>query len=246
MNKIFKYYTIALLFVLTVSFSNFQNNDIKGIVKYKALINTKYVDSFIKDLEKKEDLPMHIKQGVVDMYRNAQPDEFNLFFKDGKSYYSLIPKLDTDEGYNIGSKANKNSYFTSTTDIIEESSYFGNIKHNPLDWEITNNTKKIGKYNCNQAIATEKLFSRKGFYYNRQIVAWFTPDIPLSFGPSNYSGLPGLILEIECNMFSIRAMNIDLSSSKNIVINKPSGKIITEEQSHKLIKGYMKDSNQED
>ena len=28
------------------------------------------------------------------------------------------------------------------------------------------------------------------------VVAWFTPEIPIATGPSWYGGLPGLILEI--------------------------------------------------
>ncbi len=29
-----------------------------------------------------------------------------------------------------------------------------------------------------------------------EVVAWFTPEIPVSSGPSWYQGLPGLILEV--------------------------------------------------
>lgn len=29
------------------------------------------------------------------------------------------------------------------------------------------------------------------------VVAWFTPEIPVSFGPLGYYGLPGLIVELD-------------------------------------------------
>jgi GLPGLI family protein len=32
-----------------------------------------------------------------------------------------------------------------------------------------------------------------------KIVAWFAMDIPLSFGPEGYQGLPGMILELDYN-----------------------------------------------
>ena len=55
-------------------------------------------------------------------------------------------------------------------------------------WKITPNKKKILDYICSAA----KLDTD-----SRTITAWFTSEIPVSFGPDNYHGLPGLILGIE-------------------------------------------------
>ena len=53
-------------------------------------------------------------------------------------------------------------------------------------WNITDTQKKIGNFNCQEAICT---------FRGRTYHAWFTMDIPMSIGPWKLSGLPGLILE---------------------------------------------------
>mgnify|MGYP006191609679 CR=1 FL=1 len=57
-----------------------------------------------------------------------------------------------------------------------------------IDWEIQENTKKIGKYTCKKAI---------GDFRGRTYIAWFTEEIPLPYGPWKLHGLPGLILQAE-------------------------------------------------
>lgn len=65
---------------------------------------------------------------------------------------------------------------------------FNYIKENTpkIKWEITNETKTIGKYKCVKATAS---------FRGRIYTAWFTTAIPLPFGPWKLQGLPGLILE---------------------------------------------------
>ncbi len=57
-------------------------------------------------------------------------------------------------------------------------------------WQITGETKTIGKYHCIKAIW-------KCSRCKNPTEAWFTPEIPVPFGPAGYGGLPGLILELK-------------------------------------------------
>ena len=55
-----------------------------------------------------------------------------------------------------------------------------------LNWKITNETKKIGSFTCKKATTSFK---------GRNYIAWFTSEIPVTYGPWKLNGLPGLILE---------------------------------------------------
>lgn len=233
----------AILFISLISSVFGQNHS--GIITYKGEINQIYVDSFLTALNEKKEVPMHVKQGVVNMYSNAIPEEFLLSFNGNESYYYNIPTLKPAQGYNIGSNAGTDPYYTNnlTDTIIEITQVLGNISHKPLDWEIKNETKYIGDQKCYLATATEKLYSRQGHYYYREVNAWFTPDIPLNFGPRNYKGLPGLILQIKRNDFTLTAMKINLNPSDDVDIKRveKNDKIITQEESYNRIKELQAD-----
>lgn len=57
----------------------------------------------------------------------------------------------------------------------------------PINWKITRETKKIDEYICFKALAR---------FRGRNYTAWFTPQVPVLFGPYKFHGLKGLILEI--------------------------------------------------
>lgn len=59
-----------------------------------------------------------------------------------------------------------------------------------LPWKLGSEKKKILEYTCMNATMTLD---------EQEIVAWFTPEIPVSLGPSIFGGLPGLILAVERN-----------------------------------------------
>lgn len=54
-----------------------------------------------------------------------------------------------------------------------------------IKWEILDVKKDIQGFNCQKATA---------WFRGRYYTAWYTPDIPVSFGPWKLNGLPGLIL----------------------------------------------------
>lgn len=71
-----------------------------------------------------------------------------------------------------------------------------------INWELKNKFKKIGNYKCQKAV---------GYFRGRTYTAWFTNEIPLSYGPWKLFGLPGLIIEAkdETGDFQIKMTSID-------------------------------------
>ena len=94
------------------------------------------------------------------------------------------------------------------------------------EWEITGETKIIGKYNVQKAVFTIEtqtmVFGKKEPQIKIQTVeAWFTTQIPISSGPEYYWGLPGLILEIKNGNISYTCERVELNTSGDFSIDKP-------------------------
>ena len=88
-------------------------------------------------------------------------------------------------------------------------------------WKLSQESKEIGNYICYKASTTRYLEGRNG-KIERKVTAWYAPDIPYNFGPKDYNGLPGLILELQDDILLIRAFKISIQPKKKKVIKKPN------------------------
>ncbi len=112
-------------------------------------------------------------------------------------------------------------------------------KAEPFEWELSEETKKVGNYTVQKASFTKIVDSRRfstgmtemeNVMDTLQVTVWFTPEIPVSHGPENYYGLPGLILEVQNQGRTLICEKIELNPSADPVeIVKPKkGKVITQ------------------
>ena len=112
-------------------------------------------------------------------------------------------------------------------------------KAEPFEWELSEETKKVGNYTVQKASFTKIVDSRRfstgmtemeNVKDTLQVTVWFTPEIPVSHGPENYYGLPGLILEVQNQGRTLICEKIELNPSADPVeIVKPKkGKVITQ------------------
>lgn len=136
-------------------------------------------------------------------------------------------------------------------------------------WELGSETKQIGNYTCFKATLVKKTSAfdwRNMRRRNRDneekkdtsnvkkvtdevempkeivVTAWYTPQIPVSNGPEEYWGLPGLILEIKEGRTTILCSEITMNPSDKIDIKEPAkGKEITIEEYNKVVKEKMEE-----
>ena len=128
---------------------------------------------------------------------------------------------------------------------IESREFFGRYflvtdKAKTPAWKITGEQKKLLGHTCMKA--TLQLDSATN------IVAWFTPQIPVSTGPSIHAGLPGLILEFAMNgdQRTMVASQIELKPLPKFALEKPSkGKEMTAEEFKKIEAEKMKEMGME-
>ncbi len=103
-------------------------------------------------------------------------------------------------------------------------------KLSDYNWQITEERKRIKGYLCYKAILQPK--TKQKF----TTVAWFCPQLPLSFGPSKSGGLPGLILEFHEKGAIIFYADSIKFSAETVSINKPKeGRLITQEDFKRIV-----------
>lgn len=84
---------------------------------------------------------------------------------------------------------------------------------NQMNWNITNNEKKILNFVCKEARTT---------FRGREFIAYYTEDIALNDGPWKFGGLPGLILEVKSTdgYLSYYAYKITKTKKQNITLSE--------------------------
>lgn len=74
------------------------------------------------------------------------------------------------------------------------------------------------------------------------VTAWYAMDIPVSHGPGDYWGLPGLILEINDGTSQILCTKIVLNPKDKTEITEPKkGKVVTQEEYDEILEEKMKE-----
>ena len=136
-----------------------------------------------------------------------------------------------------------------------------------LDWKMTGETKQIGQYMCLKATAikevdefdwrsmrrrddtaekktdttaTKEISEEIEIPKTVEVTAWYTPQIPVSHGPGEYWGLPGLILEVSADRTVILCTKIVLNPTDKEDIKVPSkGKEISQDKYNETVKEKM-------
>jgi len=209
------------------------------------------------------------------MIPKERKDKFELLFTDGKSLWQPVEDdAQSDEtAFGDGGGMRMVVRMPGSNDIVFHNigegkkveqrelagkNYIIADSIRKLSWKVTGETKKMLGHNCMKATTQRMQESfrmtmdngdakRERFMDTLNIVAWFTNEIPGSFGPDMYQGqLPGTILEIDVNNGRSSFKAIEITPKVDVAkLKEPSkGKKATMEEFTKEREKLMQEMQQ--
>lgn len=248
------YKTIFTVTMLLTMFFSFQ----KKIVA-QEIVTITYTKSFVKkiDTSKASQYKDQISKMNALLDYHANDLSYNLIISDFHSEFKENKVLSSDNDENDiikklagsigGTKGvfyvnKRDSIFINAIKFLDQDF---RIKMETGNWSITKETKLIDNYTCFKATRTDSIDnSVVGFKAN--VTAWFCPTLPSFYGPANYFGLPGTILEVNNGIMSLQAIKIKLEDKQiKEEFKRPSkGKLLTKNEYDKLIRKMAEDKYQ--
>ncbi|MGV6830765.1 MAG: GLPGLI family protein [bacterium] len=210
------------------------------------------------------------KKQIMANLKNRLEKTYVLTFNKSESFFYEEEKLDAMSGAtdSWGKNFTPGEQYKNVQENlqIQEQEFYGKQflvkdKLQPITWTMGKESKQIGNYMCFKATATVPTndLTWYNFSWDRlrteaaadstgtpevkmtEIEAWYTPQIPVSHGPSEYWGLPGLILEVSADNTTMLCSKIVLNPDEKIEIKAPKrGQEITKDEYQKTITEKMK------
>lgn len=194
-----------------------------------ALISVKYETKHLKDTSKKfystDYIDLHIGKNFSKYY-NFQLQQIE---DNPNTVKKEIPLSSYDNAYYhyYGEKR------LVTEQTLALTKYLMELEYPIIKWTILHEEKNILGFNCQLAT---------GYFKGRNYNAWFCSELNFNAGPWKFSGLPGVILEIEDfkREVSFKAVEIQDISQKDLQLTF-SKKVIktTLKEYLKVVDAYM-------
>lgn len=247
--------TLILLFIATT----ISAQDFSGRATYKTSRK-----STIKFGKNQKGISDKMQEELKKRMQKMNQKTFILEFDKTSSIYKEDVKLDSPNPMggrsgvmvmSFGGSGSTDIYYKNIKDqkFLNKTAIMGKPflvkdKLKQYNWELSSETKNIGMYTCYKATFTEEVESFKISMINGAsketkttetvtTTAWYTTQVPISNGPKNYQGLPGLILEINDGKNLMVCTEIVLNPEKKVVIKEPNkGKVVTQKKFDKIQK----------
>lgn len=237
---------LSLILLITSSFCFAQNTT--GRATYIIILdknnelresnnNDKYTNEAL-DLSKKIEYTLVFKDHEANFFTSKNDfdssivNRINILAFDPQNIYT-----NSKEKYFIKETYSNNQFIHKNEFVIKESS--------KLKWKITKESKIVGNYLCYKATTIKEIHDTNEII-KEKVIAWFCPSLPYSFGPKEYMGLPGLILELQEEHMDFIVKNVDLENKDVVTIEKPKGKkAISEKEFNKIVDERLKIINNE-
>jgi len=231
--NLYRYLIASVLLVVNLNLN--AQTDLGGTITYQ--LTTKYTfpptgkpewDEYAKTLptERRTDKVLYFNS-IASLFKEPGGEKEALSIKEQKAMYMAdygkAPRPEMKQIYcdfSNNRKAELQNFMSR--DFIVESDI-------PVKkWKLNNNRLKILDYTCMEAVQ---------IMGTDTIKAWFTPEIPISAGPAEYYGLPGIILAVERKGTTIYlASSISLDTSEEKVLLEPNlGRKVSQKQFDKIV-----------
>ena len=196
---------------------------------------TFYGEVFSKGSSKESQAVVSSTKGTEEAIKKLN---FKLTINDNRSIFSSQQELEKD-GETLGEKMGKmvagyDEIFYRDLNLkilicereIAFKTYKINENYNNFIWDYTSEEKIIQGYKC--YLAKTKLL-------HLDVFAWYCPTLPYSFGPREFGGLPGLILELQRGKLVFLATKINFNNVEDVGFEAENIKTISRTEINKII-----------
>lgn len=190
------------------------------------------------------------KKQVQERLKNRLEKSFVLDFNKEASVFTEEDKLDAVSGAtdSWGSYFSRGKQYKNVKDnsLVQSQEFYGKrflVKDKLMDisWKLSGETKQIGNYTCFKATASIPTNDLTWYEFSwgklkapatddqaepeapqlTEVEAWYTTQIPVSHGPGEYWGLPGLILEVSAGNTVMLCSKIVMNPDEIMEIEAP-------------------------
>ncbi len=218
------------VFMATAGVSQTTSPTKGGTIKYTQTMYFEF-ENMPADMPKSNDAFMQLK------YNTSE----SLYEKDPENKTQADETQDGPRRWRRMRDRTKNIIYSNVdqSSVLEQTGLFGkdflvSDSLKSLKWKISaGEQKNILGYICMKATFKDSL---------RNLVVYFTPQIPLKFGPDKFGGLPGIVLEVQSAQLHIIATQI---LTETPVITPPSkGDKVSRKEFDKIREEKMKEQRE--
>ncbi|PTM12048.1 MAG: GLPGLI family protein [Bacteroidetes bacterium] len=249
---------ISILALIILMSTNLSAQDFQGKAYYFSK-STMELGSFGARMSEAQ------KKQIQENLKNRLEKTYILTFNKEESVFKEDEKLDAMSGAtdSWGKNFTPGEQYKNvkSNTLLQNQEFYGKqflVKDELLsiEWKMTTETKQIGKYTSFKATASipSADLSWYDFSWNNlsededgevqmtEVIAWYSPQIPISQGPLEYWGLPGLILEVNVGNTTLLCSKIIMNPEEKIKIEAPEkGKLINKKDYQTTIAGKMQE-----
>lgn len=262
---LFKISTLALLLLLSVIPNPVQEFQGQAYYSSKSTMELGNWGARLSEAQKK-DVQARLKNRLEKTYVLNFNKEESIFIEEDK----LDAMSGATDSWGQNFTQGRQYKNVKENALVQSQEFYGKQflvkdKLQAIDWKMGTESKQIGKYMCFKATASIPTAELTWYNFSwgelrqseskesdladgepevnmTEVEAWYTPQIPVGHGPSEYWGLPGLILEVSAGNTTLLCSKIVMNPKETINIEAPSkGKEITKSAYKETITGKMQE-----